>query len=122
MTERIVLSDDDDSLKEAPIRIIDAISRGAGAIIEIAPNTPQDKVMWSLKMMAVAVGINYQWLIIKALMTNGMSFEHAEAQITTHLNKLLEGEIPPLPTGEEIEELERKYGDLVRRELEEDEE
>lgn len=94
-----------------PLDLIDSVLTGNGGQITIEPNSPPQKVLWSLKSVLQALGIGFQWATINKMTKNGMHGEHAEHHVTKMINDLCTVKVPPLPSQEEIDEIKSKLGD-----------
>jgi len=103
---------------DIPLEFIDRILKNHGGTINIEPNAPPQKVLWTLKSLLRSIGIGFQWATINQLTNNGMHGEHAEHHVTKMINELCGVEVPPLPTQDEIAEIKARLG--VKEEEQED--
>jgi hypothetical protein len=103
--EEYTIKDTPDPDTEPPIAFITSVWEGKGGTIHIEPGALPSKILWELKQVLRSLAVGFQWSSVNRLKDRGMHGEHAEAYITTIFNKLIDTEVPPIPSEAEMDAL-----------------
>lgn len=101
--EAFIIKDfDENNPPKAPGAFLHALCKGKGGIIIINPNTSPQTIIGCLRAISKTLAAAVQWATVKVMTEEGMNKEIAEFHINQALNKMLNCELGPVPSKEEM--------------------